>query len=61
MFQSGRRREDRRRQTDDESSVLDSQDVSSADRGKSACLTHALTLPLSYVVAVSQTKRVTRD
>ncbi|CAH0583287.1 unnamed protein product [Chrysodeixis includens] len=31
--QSGRRREDRRRQTDDESSVLDSQDVSSADRG----------------------------
>ncbi|XP_047025902.1 fragile X mental retardation syndrome-related protein 1 isoform X8 [Helicoverpa zea] len=30
---SGRRREDRRRQTDDESSVLDSQDVSSADRG----------------------------
>ncbi|XP_047025896.1 fragile X mental retardation syndrome-related protein 1 isoform X3 [Helicoverpa zea] len=29
---SGRRREDRRRQTDDESSVLDSQDVSSADR-----------------------------
>lgn len=48
-LQAGRRRDDRRRQTDDESSVLDSQDVSSADRGK-LNLTYLLTYLLKYLL-----------
>lgn len=46
------RRDDRRRTTDDEDTVLDSQDVSSVDRGKKA-------VRIFYFVALRQTNKQT--